>query len=110
MANVFVTNHGDTVLKDGWDGVVYEFNKGATVEIPDFVATHIFGYGVDDKEPCLIRLGWIKTSNDFKDGLEKLSKFEITTHPVKNHSLSPVVGKVPLPLQRGEGKTLAFLA
>lgn len=110
MSNVFVTNHGDTILKDGWDGVVYEFRAGVSVEIPQFVATHIFGYGDDNKEQYLIRLGWIKTSNDMKDGLNKLSKFEITTHAPKNHSLSPVVGKVPLPDKRGEGKTLTLTA
>jgi hypothetical protein len=96
---IYVTNHGEEELIDGYWGVRYEFLPEKTVEIPEEAALHIFGYGIEDKEPHLARLGWIKTRNEYKEGLKRLSKFEISlTAPAKkDHSLSPVVEKVPLP-------------
>ena len=69
----------------------------------------IFGYGDDNKEPYLARLGWITTANDMEKGLELLSKWLFSTEPPKkNDSLSPVVERVPLAVvkQRG-GKVLS---
>lgn len=100
---VFVTNNTDEELVDGYHGIVYEFKPGETVEIPEDAASHIFGYGIEDKEPFLARLGWIKTRNDLKEGIKRLSKFEISlSAPAKkNHSLSPlVVEQVPLPPEK----------
>ena len=51
MSNIFVTNRSDKKLKDGYAGVFYSFPKDETVEIPEDVARHIFGYGDDNKEP-----------------------------------------------------------
>ena len=48
---VYVTNEGEMSLTDGWDGVSYVFQPGKTVQIPAFVAGHIFGYNVEDKTP-----------------------------------------------------------
>ena len=112
MSNIFVTNNSDKPLKDGFCGVKYEFKVGETVEIPVEAAAHIFGYGNDNKEPYLARLGWAKTSNDIDEGLKHLAQWELSTEPPKkNQSLSPLVERVPLPSQkRAGGKILSVAA
>jgi len=112
MSNIFVTNNSDQDLKDGFGGVFYEFKPGSTVEIPEEFATHIFGYKEDDKMKYLARLGWVKTTNELKEGLERLSKWELSTQPPKkNQSLSPLVERVPLPAsKRAGGKILQAVA
>ena len=104
MSVIFVTNNSDKVWKDGYAGKFYIFGKGETVEIPIEVATHVFGYGDDNKEPYLARLGWITTANDLDKGLELLSKWELSTEPPKkNQSLSPLVERVPLEVVKSRG-------
>ena len=112
MSNIFVTNNSDQDLKDGFGGVFYEFKPGSTVEIPEEFATHIFGYKEQDKMKYLARLGWVKTTNELKEGLERLSKWELSTEPPKkNQSLSPLVERVPLPAsKRVGGKILQAVA
>lgn len=110
MTVVYVTNNSDKPLKDGFSGVQYEFPVGETVEIPEEVATHIFGYGVEDKIPYLTRLGWLVSQNDLEAVLEKFSKWNLSTEkPQPNHILSPVVDQVPFP-KRGRGKVLKAVA
>jgi hypothetical protein len=108
MNIIYVTNNSDINLVDGWDGVQYTFKPGSTVEVPLSIATHIFGYGVDNKEPYLARLGWIKSKNDFENGLSILSKWDLSTEaPKKDRVLSPVVERVPLPAEKQvRGKVL----
>ena len=112
MSNIFVTNNSDQDLKDGFGGVFYEFKPGSTVEIPEEFAKHIFGYKENDKMKYLARLGWVKTTNELKEGLERLSKWELSTEPPKkNQSLSPLVERVPLPAsKRAGGKILQAVA
>ena len=112
MSSIFVTNHSDKPLKDGFAGVVYDFLPGTTLEIPLETAKHIFGYEEQNKEVYLARLGWIKTSNDLDTGFEILSKWELSTQPPKkNQSLSPLVERVPLPSsKKGGGKVLQAVA
>jgi hypothetical protein len=111
MSNIFVTNNSDKKLTDGLGGVFYEFPKGKTVEIPKEVARHIFGYGDNDKEPYLARLGWIVSKNDLEKGLEILSQWDISTEPPKkNQSISPLVERVPLPAKKVGGKVLQAVA
>jgi hypothetical protein len=112
MSNIFVTNNSDQDLKDGFGGVFYEFKPGSTVEIPEEFAIHIFGYKDEDKTKYLARLGWVKTTNELKEGLERLSKWELSTQPPKkNQSLSPLVERVPLPAsKRVGGKILQAVA
>jgi len=111
MSNIFVTNYSDKKLKDGYGGVFYEFDPNKTVEITVDVARHIFGYGENNKEPYLARLGWITTSNDLDKGLEILAKWELSTEPPKkNQSLSPLVERVPLPIKKAGGKILQAVA
>jgi len=111
MSNIFVTNHTDKPHKDGYAGVFYVFEPAKTIEIPVEAARHIFGYGVDNKEPYLARLGWMITSNDLDKALENLSKWELSTEPPKkNQSLSPLVERVPLPVKKAGGKVLQAVA
>jgi len=105
MPNVYVTNKGDIELTDGWNGVMYEFKKNTTVELPFEIARHIFGVGMTDKEKeeKLARLGWIQSRAELKKGLEMLAQFEIASElPKQNHSLPSVVELVP---QSGEGRS-----
>lgn len=112
MTTIYVTNNSDQPLKDGFAGEFFDFKVGSTVEISEEVAKHIFGYGDENKEPYLARLGWAKTANDLEQGLERLSKWELSTQPPrKNQSLSPLVERVPLPAsKRGGGKILSVAA
>jgi hypothetical protein len=73
---IYVTNNSDQDLRDGFGGVFYDFKKGATVEISEEAARHIFGYGKEDKTTHLARLGWIKTANDFQGRGEKSSRWQ----------------------------------
>jgi hypothetical protein len=98
---VYVTNIGEKPLTDGWDGVQYAFLPGKTVEVPVFVAGHIFGYGFEDKTEHVVRLGWAKTTNDIPGALANLENFVISTEsPEVRRSVPP--GKAdsaqPLPV------------
>jgi hypothetical protein len=111
MSTIFVTNHSDKILKDGFAGNFYVFKMEETVEIPLEAAEHIFGYGIENKEPYLARLGWTKTTNDLEDGLDRLSKWELSTQPPrKNQSLSPLVDKVPFPSEKKVGGKILTVA
>lgn len=101
---VFVTNKSDTVLRDGYGGVFFEFPKNKTVEIPLQVAQHIFGYGKADKEPNLARLGWVRVHSDLAKGLELLAQFDISEQqPEQNRSLPSAVSVVPLRVEKSAG-------
>jgi hypothetical protein len=98
MTTTFVTNTWEKPIKFDYAFKLYEFPVGKTVEIPEDAARHLFGYGEEDKEPYLVRLGLIQTKKDIPDGIRILSKFLISLDPPKrNQSLSPLVEKVPLP-------------
>ena len=101
MDKVFVTNRSNIELTIGYDGVVYEFKKNESVEIPLAGAIQLFGYTLED---ILVRHGWIHTHAELEESLKKLDQFEITTEkPVKNSSLPSAVGVVPLRLEKGVG-------
>jgi hypothetical protein len=108
MTSVFVTNKSDTILADSWNGVRFVLEPNSTVEVPVEFAVHVLGAESQDKAPYLARLGWSMTANDVEEGVKKLQKFEISNEPpiVKNHSLPPVVEKVPLPTEKKAGGKL----
>ena len=104
MSNVWVLNTTDELLRDGYDGKFYDFAPNRWVEVPDFVATHVFGDQQANKEPYLIRLGWTKTSNDLPQAYERLSKFVISSQPPQTTTNpSPVVGRIPPSSEKREG-------
>lgn len=87
--------------RDSYGGTEYEFPMGVAVEVPEIVAQELFGYGVEDKAPFVVRLGWSATANDMKRAIAKLAKFEITdTNPLDEGSLSPALERVPPPAGR----------
>jgi len=101
---IYVTNRGDTKLRDGFAGTFYEFKKDETVEIPLDAAKHIFGYMNPNKEPYLARLGWIRSIAELDKGLEKLAEFELSEQaPEMNRSLPSAVGVVPLHVEKRAG-------
>lgn len=102
--NVYVTNNWDKPIAFDYAFKLYEFPVGKTVEAPVDAVCHILGYMDADKEPYLARLGLIKTKNDLPEGMEILSKILISEEaPKQNHSLSPVMERVPLPSQKKAG-------
>jgi len=109
---IYVTNHTQEPLKDGFGGVFYDFLPGKTVEVPEDVAKHIFGYNDPNKAPYLARLGWVKSTSEMQVGLDRLAQWDLSTEPPKkNQSLSPLVERVPLPSQKkGGGKVLSVAA
>lgn len=105
MSNIFVTNNGPAVFKDSFDGKQYVIEPQKTVEMPLLAAKHIFGYGDDNKSPYLVRLGWLRMSNEMEAAIERLNHFRFDNQPpARNHSISPVVDKVAsLPPKGGRG-------
>ena len=107
MSTIYVTNRWNKPVVMSYCFVLYEFPVGLTVEVPLDAARHIFGFDEDDKEPYMVRLGWIRTKNDYDESVKIYDRFEFSSEPPKkNHSLSPVVEKVPLPNARRAGGTV----
>ncbi len=71
-----VKNKTDAVIKSRFDGKDYEFKPGVTVAVSEDAATHIFGYGLDDKSRALIRLGWLINSTQYESALERLDNIQ----------------------------------
>jgi hypothetical protein len=106
--NVFVTNNSDNKFVTEFCYKQIEFPVGKPVQISVIAAKHIFGYGDNNKEPYLARLGWIQLHSELEQGLERLSKFEISDKPLveEDRSLPSAVGVVPLHVEkRGGGAT-----
>jgi hypothetical protein len=111
MTIIFVCNNGSEPFSDALDGTVYHFEPNKVVEIPEVAAKHIFGYGDDNKEPYLIRLGWMKMSNQFNMAMEKLGHFSFSREsassneePIKPvHLSAPVVERVAAPMPKAKG-------
>ena len=101
MTTIFVTNNGTESFVDSFDGTKYTFEPKAELEIPEIVAKHIFGYGDDNKEPYLVRLGWMKMSTDFPIAMEKLGQFSFSREAAKKvHLSAPVVERVAAPVPK----------
>ena len=102
MQTVYVTNRWVKPIEFSFEYKPYRFPVGETVEAPLEAVRHIFGHGDEDKEPYMARLALIQTKMDIPEGLKILQKFEITAEPPKkDHLLSPVVERVPLPSKAG---------
>ena len=102
---VFVTNTSDKELVVTFEYKPIEFHIGKPVEIPLHAAKFIFGHGVTDKEPCLVRLGWVRLHSELEQGLERLAQFSITDQPFtsEDRSLPSAVGVVPLHVEKRAG-------
>ena len=102
---MIVINHSKADHTDSYGGVTYVFKIGEEVEISESAAQELFGYGMEDKTPFVVRLGWTLTNVDLPHALNRLGQFEIKVS--ENHSVSPVVERVPLPSRRVGGKNMA---
>jgi hypothetical protein len=101
MTTIFVRNNGENPLVDSYDGIPYDFACGKEVEIPEVAAMHIFGYGDDNKEPYLVRLGWMKMSTDYRSAMERLATFSFSRESSKPvHVSAPVVERVAAPMPK----------
>ena len=95
---MWVTNNSKHDLEDGYDGKRYVFAIGVPVEVPPVVCNHVFGFGEDNKEPYLRRLGWMIASTDKEKALERLNSFSFSSSRPNIHVLSPVVDAKPVPM------------
>lgn len=106
---IFVTNHGIPTT-GRFEGVEYTFATGEEVEILEKAAKHIFGYGVDNKEPYFVRLGWMKTNTDLQRAKDRLTQITFASESRKTvHLSAPVVERVaaPMPEVKTKGKGVA---
>lgn len=78
---IYVCNQNEQPFKGRYDGIDYVFAVGKTVAIPDMAAQHIFGYGLVDKQPTLVRWGLMKTSTDIDGALKWLGNFVFGEQP-----------------------------
>jgi len=96
MEKVWITNTGSEFLQGSWDGEMFKFPPQSHVEVPVEVARATFGYQIEDKEPILTRLGWVKTSNDVSQGLVRLAEIVISEDsPHNRRSVSPATVNAP---------------
>lgn len=101
---VYVTNHDEPDFTSEFCNVEYRFKKGETTALPMKAASHIFGYGDDNKMPYLTRLGWVRLNTEYEKGLERLAKIELSAEPPsKGRSLPSAVGVVPLLVEKRAG-------
>lgn len=56
-----------------FNGRDYTFKTNVPVDVPEVVAQHIFGFGIEDKSACLNRLGWMQMSTDYEKGMGMLA-------------------------------------
>jgi len=77
---VRIVNHNKDVA-GRFNGKDYVFKTGKPVDVPEIVARHVFGFGLEDKSSALSRLGWARTSDELEAGLEKLAKVTFDDPP-----------------------------
>ena len=61
MKEVIVVNKNPKTFKDGYNGIVYEFETGKKVPIPVAAAVHIFGFNQEEKAQRNRRSGFMDT-------------------------------------------------
>jgi len=107
---VYVTNKNDFVHLDRYDGKDYVFNPGEKALIPVFAAELMFGFGLTDKTPALLRHGWAfkidpktKVFTEDEEGIKKLRNFIFTRAVMveANADDPAVVVEPPKPTRRG---------
>lgn len=98
MDELYVTNKGEEEHRDSFLGQEYVFPVGKSTKVPYAFATECLGYGSENKEPFLHRLGWTKTTNDLPEALSRLATLEVSAEPQQqDRYLASAVGVVPLP-------------
>ena len=78
-----VKNNGEETFVARYDGVDYKFEPGVTVTIDEAAATHIFGFGLEDKQRVLVRHGWLTHAHALPDAMKKLATFQFLAAKVQ---------------------------
>ena len=80
---VRVRNGTDRLIKGRFAGVDYVWKPGQHLDIPLVVAHHVFGFGGDDKskDNALVRLGWMRTTDETESAYDRLSKVSFSDCP-----------------------------
>src|SRR5271166_4839859 len=68
-------------IRGRFNGKDYVFPIREPVNVHVEVAKHIFGLGVDDKSAAFARLGWIKSSDEIPEALERLQNIHFDDLP-----------------------------
>lgn len=71
-----VKNNSKEKFVGRYNGEDFVFEPGVSVAISPEAAAHIFGFGLEDKQPVLQRLGWMRTRDGMPDALAKLAQFQ----------------------------------
>lgn len=77
---IVVTNNTEKVIKARYSGENYLFPVGEPITISESAAQHIFGFGNSDKTNALLRLGWMPTSDEYDNAIEKLALIKFGVH------------------------------
>lgn len=64
-----------------FNGKDYVFPFAEPVNVHVEVARHLFGLGADDKTAALVRLGWVQTSDQILDAIERLRNIKFDDLP-----------------------------
>lgn len=96
-----VTNIGKETVVARYDGQDFEFKPDVAVALSDEAATHIFGYGLDDKTRALIRLGWLANSTALSEALKRLDDFVFSEAKVVFDEPLPIKGTPTAPSPAG---------
>lgn len=76
-----ITNGNTGVVKGRYSGKDYLFKPNVPLDVPEIVARHVFGFGMDDKSAALNRLGWALVSEDLDKGMEMLGNVAFDDPP-----------------------------
>jgi hypothetical protein len=68
-------------IRGRFGGKDYVFPYGEPVNVHLEVAKHIFGVGSDDKSAALARLGWVKTSDEYEEAVQRLLNIKFDDLP-----------------------------
>jgi hypothetical protein len=87
-----VTNHDEhsvvgkgerakKVIHGRFNGKDYVFPFGEPVNVHIEVARHLFGLGMDDKSAALARLGWVQSSEQYYEAIDRLKNIKFDDLP-----------------------------
>jgi len=71
---VRVINGNEKAVTGRFNGRDFHFEPDKPADVPEIVARHVFGFGIEDKLPALSRLGWARSSDELDSGMQKLGK------------------------------------
>ncbi len=108
-----VKNNSKDAIEARYDGVDYVFEPGVNTAISTEAASHIFGFGLEDKSRALIRLGWLANSTQYAEAVKRLNDIQFSEakvtfdEPIQSGTLMnapPGKGTLTLPKAEAAGK------